>query len=350
VSTDESGNPLVTSGPVGYGPAQFQTAYGLPSGSAGSGQTIGIVDAYDDPTAQQDLARYSTTFGLPQLATCPSANPCFKKVNQTGGTSLPKSNSGWALEISLDVQIAHAACPNCNILLVEANSNSFTNLLTAEDYATSHATVVSNSWGGSEGSSETGYDSHFKNTGVPITFSSGDSGYGVEYPAASQYVTAVGGTTLTLNTNNARASETAWSGAGSGCSAYEAKPSWQKDTGCTTHRTVADVAADADPNTGAAIYDSTKYCSLFGFFNCTTGWYQVGGTSLASPLVASVYALAGNAGGQNIFGSLPYAHAGSLYDVTSGSNGSCNGSYLCTAGTGYDGPTGLGTPNGNGGF
>src|SRR5215471_303596 len=116
VSTDASGTPLVTSGPVGYGPAQFQTAYGLPSGSAGSGQTIGIVDAYDDPTAQQDLAKYSTTFALPQLATCPSANPCFKKVNQTGGTSLPKSNSGWALEISLDVQIAHAACPNCNIL------------------------------------------------------------------------------------------------------------------------------------------------------------------------------------------------------------------------------------------
>jgi subtilase family serine protease len=329
---------------------QFQTAYSLPSATAGAGQTIGIVDAYDDPTAQTDLTKYSTTFGLPQLASCPSANPCFKKVNQTGGTSYPKSDGGWALEISLDVQIAHAACPNCSILLVEASSNSFANLLTAEDYATSHATVVSNSWGGNEGSSETGYDSHFKSTSVPITFSSGDSGYGVEYPAASPYVTAVGGTTLTLNADNSRSNEAAWSGAGSGCSAYEAKPTWQTDTAGCKQRTVADVSADADPNSGAAVYDSTKYCALFGHALCSTGWYQVGGTSLASPLIASVYALAGNAGGQNIFGSLPYANAGKLFDVTSGSNGSCSGSYLCTAGANYDGPTGLGTPKGTDGF
>jgi len=221
VVTDAGGTPLASSGPVGYGPAQFQTAYGLPSASAGSGQTIGIVDAYDDPTAEKDLGTYGSTFGLPA---CTTANGCFKKVNQTGGTTYPKKNGGWALEISLDVQIAHAVCPNCKILLVEASSNSFTNLLTAEDYATSHANVVSNSWGGGESSSETGYDSHFNRPGVPITVSSGDNGYGVEYPAASQYVTAVGGTTLNLNANNTRSSETAWSGAGSGCSAYEAKP------------------------------------------------------------------------------------------------------------------------------
>jgi subtilase family serine protease len=271
-------------------------------------------------------------------------------VNQTGGTSYPAKNGGWALEISLDIEIAHAACPLCKILLVEASSNSFANLMAAEDYAAAHATVVSNSWGGSESSSETGYDSHLNHPGVPITVSSGDNGYGVEWPAASQYVTAVGGTTLKLNANNTRASETVWSGSGSGCSAYEPKPTWQHDAGCSTHRTVADVAADADPNTGAAVYDSTPYCT-FLWFGCSTGWYQVGGTSLASPIIAAVYALAGNGKNTN-YGSYPYTSApvGSLYDVTSGSNGNCGGSYLCTAGTGYDGPTGLGSPNGIGGF
>ena len=183
---------------------------------------------------------------------------------------------------------------------------------------------------------------------MPITVSSGDIGYGVEYPAASPYVTAVGGTTLKVNADNSRSGETAWSGAGSGCSAYEAKPSWQHDAACA-RRTVADVSADADPNTGAAVYDSTKYCQFFGRFNCTTGWYQVGGTSLAAPLIAAVYALAGN-GSATTYGSYPYGQTTSLYDVVSGSNGSCGGSYLCTAMPGYDGPTGLGAPSGVGGF
>jgi hypothetical protein len=337
VGTSAGGKPLAASGPVGYGPAQFRTAYSLPSLTKGIGQTIGIVDAYDDPTAEHDLATYDAAFGLPA---CTTANGCFTKVNQTGGSAYPPANGGWALEISLDVQIAHAACPNCKILLVEANSNSFSNLLTAEDYATSHATVVSNSWGGPESSSEKGYDSHF-NRSVPIMFSSGDSGYGVEYPASSPYVIAVGGTTLKLTTTNTRASETAWSGSGSGCSAYEPKPPWQHDTGCS-RRTVADMSADADPNTGAAVYDSTHYCAPAG---CGTGWYQVGGTSLAAPLAASTYALAGFNATTTYYGSVLYANVGSfLYDVVSGSNGSCGGSYLCTARTGYDGPTGLGTP------
>lgn len=337
VATTASGKPLASSGPVGYGPAQFRTAYSLPSSTKGVGQTIGIVDAYDDPTAEHDLATYSAAFGLPA---CTTANGCFTKVNQTGGSAYPLANGGWALEISLDVQIAHAACPNCKILLVEANSNSFSNLLIAEDYATSHATVVSNSWDGRESSTEQGYDSHF-NRSVPITFASGDSGYGVEYPASSPYVLAVGGTTLKLTAANTRASETAWSGSGSGCSAYEPKPAWQHDTGCS-RRTVADISADADPNTGAAVYDSTRYCTPLG---CSTGWYQVGGTSLASPLVASTYVLAGFSGATTYYGSLLYANVSSfLYDVVSGSNGSCGGSYLCTAGKGYDGPTGLGTP------
>ncbi len=259
-------------------------------------------------------------------------------MNQSGGTSYPRANSGWALEIALDVETAHGICPACKILLVEASSASMSNLGAAENEAIAlGATVVSNSWGGGEYSSETTDDSrYFNHPGVAITVSSGDGGYGVEYPAASRYVTAVGGTTLNLN-GTSWASETTWSGAGSGCSSYEPKPAWQTDTGCS-RRTVADVSADADPNTGAAVYDGTAYSGQ-------SGWFQVGGTSLAAPLVAAVYALTGTASSVNA-GSTPYAHAGSLHDVTSGSNGSCGGSYLCTAKPGYDGPTGLGTPNG----
>jgi subtilase family serine protease len=336
VITDARGIPNASASPSGYGPTQFRTGYNL-TATGSSGTTIGIVDAYDDPNIESDLGVYSTQFNLPA---CTTANGCFKKVNQTGGTSYPAKNAGWALEISLDVEIAHAICPNCHILLVEATTNSFANLLTAEDYAVGHATIVSNSWGGGESSSETSNDSHF-HIGVPITFSSGDGGYGVEYPAASQNVTAVGGTTLNLNSDNSYKSESVWSGAGSGCSAYEPKPSWQKDLGCI-RRTVADVAADADPNTGAAVYDTVRDQGR-------SGWFQVGGTSLASPLIAAVYALAGNAG-TTVDGSYPYAHASSLHDVTSGSNGSCGGSYLCTGVVGYDGPTGNGTPNGTTAF
>jgi subtilase family serine protease len=339
VTTDKNGNPNAGSLPAGYGPAQFRGGYNL-TATGSSSTTIGIVDAYDDPNIESDLAVYSSQFGLPA---CTTANGCFQKVNQTGGTSYPRKDAGWALEISLDVEIAHAICPNCKILLVEASSNSFANLLAAEDYAASHATIVSNSWGGSEFSGETGsaYDNHFNHIGLPITFSSGDGGYGVEYPAASQYVTAVGGTTLNLNTNNTYLSESVWSGAGSGCSAYEPKPTWQKDTGCL-RRTVADVAADADPNTGAAVYDTVRYQGR-------SGWFQVGGTSLSSPLIAAVYALVGNAT-STVDGSYPYAHTSALHDVTTGSNGSCGGSYLCTGVSGYDGPTGNGTPDGTGAF
>ena len=341
VITDQRGNPNVTPAvvPGSKGPVQFRTAYALPSTTNGKGQTIGIVDAFNDPNIESDLGVYDKNFGLPA---CTTGNGCFKKVNQTGGTKYPPTNSGWALEISLDVEIAHAACPNCKILLVEANSNSFSNLLAAEDYAISHSTVVSNSWGGGEFSGEISFDSHFNHVGHPITFSAGDSGYGVEYPASSQYVTAVGGTTLVLNSNNTYQSESVWSGSGSGCSAYEPKPTWQKDSGCI-RRTSADVAADADPATGAAVYDSVPMSGS------KPGWFKVGGTSLASPLIASAYALAGN-GASTVDGSYPYSHSSSLHDVTAGSNGKCGGSYLCTGKTGYDGPTGKGTPKGVGGF
>ncbi len=340
VRLDENLAPFATTAPSGYGPADLQAAYLLDSAAAGSGQTVAIVDAFDDPNVESDLAVYRSTFGLPP---CTTANGCFKKVNQNGGTQYPRPDRGWALEISLDVQMASAICPNCNILLVEAKSNSLANLAAAVDTAVRlGGTVESNSYGASEFSSETSYESHFNHPGVPITVSSGDGGYGVEYPAASQYVTAVGGTTLSRASNSRGWTETAWTGAGSGCSSFIPKPSWQTDPGCP-NRTVADVSADADPNTGVAVYDTFR-------FQGRSGWFVVGGTSVSAPVIASVYALAGNAGTIS-YGSFPYSHTSSLFDVVAGSNGSCGSiAYLCTAGVGYDGPTGLGTPDGSAGF
>ncbi len=321
--------------PAGYGPADLRSAYNLSSAS-GSGQTVAIVDAYDDPRAESDLGVYRRQFGL---TACTTANGCFRKVNQSGGTRYPRANSGWAQEISLDLDMVSAACPNCKILLVEASSAALTDLGTAVNQAARmKATVISNSYGGSESSSDLSYDkTYFDHPGVAITASSGDNGFGVEYPAASPNVTAVGGTSLSRSASPRGFGETVWSGAGSGCSAYDPKPTVQTDAACS-RRTVADVAAVADPNTGVAVYDS------YG----SSGWLVFGGTSVAAPLIASVYALAGNAGSTNA--SYPYSHSGSLFDVTSGSNGSCGGSYLCTGGTGFDGPTGLGTPNGVGAF
>ncbi|MFL6240450.1 MAG: peptidase S8 [Actinomycetes bacterium] len=337
------GQPYAATSPTGYGAADIRSAYGLSSLSSG-GRTVAIVDAYDDKTAESDLATYRSTNGL---APCTTANGCFKKLNQNGVQgSYPSNNVGWATEISLDLDAVSAACPDCHITLVEATSNSNVNLYAAEDTAARQPGVVaiSNSYGGSESSSETSSDSHFNHPGIAITVSSGDSGYGVEYPAASRYVTAVGGTSLNRSGGTRGWSETTWSGAGSGCSAYEAKQSWQTDSGCA-RRTVADVAAVADPNTGLGVYDTN--CNFLGQVqgSCFSGWATVGGTSLSSPLIASVYALAGNTASIT-YGSYPYAHTSGLNDVTSGSNGSCSGSYLCTAKTGYDGPTGLGTPNG----
>jgi subtilase family serine protease len=327
------GNATASS-PSGYGPADLQSAYALPSATAGSGQTVAIVDAFDDPTAEQDLAQYRSFYGL---SACTTANGCFRKVNQTGGTlPMPPPNPDWSLEISLDLDMVSAVCPNCHILLVETNTNLDSDLYIAEDTAARlGANAISNSWGGSEYSGETADDTHFNHPGVAITASSGDSGFGVEYPAASRYLTAVGGTSLTRNSSSRGWTESAWSGAGSGCSAYEAKPSWQTDTGCS-RRTVADVSAVADPNTGVAV--------LMGGL-----WFTVGGTSASSPIIASVYALAGNASTVNA-GSYPYSHTGGLFDVTTGSNGTCSPGYLCTGQAGYDGPTGLGTPNGASGF
>ena len=337
--------PGSASSPAGYGPADLRSAYNLPSTTAGSGQTVAIVDAYNDPYAESDLGVYRSHFGLPA---CTTANGCFKKVNQSGGTRYPTSNASWSEEISLDLDMVSAVCPNCHILLVEASSASYANLGTAvNEAARLGASVISNSYGGGESSSDASYDSaYYNHPGIVITASSGDSGYGVEYPAASQYVTAVGGTTLTPAANARGWTESAWGSAGSGCSAYDTQPSWQAGVAniasSCSRRAEADVSADADPNTGVAVYDSYAYQGY-------KGWLVFGGTSVAAPIIASVYALAGNA--QSVtYGSFPYGSTASLNDVTSGSNGSCGGSDLCTAGGGWDGPTGLGSPNGTAAF
>jgi hypothetical protein len=334
---------VAAAAPSGLSPANLHSAYNLPS-TGGSGLTVAVVDAYNDPNAESDLATYRSQYGL---SACTKANGCFKQVSQTGSTtSLPTNDTGWAGEEALDLDMVSAVCPNCNITLVEANSANDTDLGIAENEAVSlGAKFVSNSWGGSESSSQTSEDtSYFKHPGVAITVSSGDSAYGAEYPATSQYVTAVGGTALSTSSNSRGWTESVWKtssteGTGSGCSAYDPKPSWQTDTGCSK-RMEADVSAVADPATGVAVYDT------YG----GSGWAVYGGTSASAPIIAGVYALAGTPASSDYPAKYPYSHTGNLYDVTSGSNGSCSTSYFCTATTGYDGPTGWGTPNGTTAF
>jgi subtilase family serine protease len=334
VLIDADGQPVPNATPAGLGPAQLRDAYKITSAGSSS-VTIAIVDAFGYPNAETDLATYRSTFGLPA---CTTANGCFRKVDQRGGTSFPRLDVGWEQETALDLDMASAICPGCKILLVEGDTNSFANLAAAVNTAASlGAHVISNSYGGGEAgtaSSEAAYN----HPGVAVTASSGDSGFGVEFPASSPHVVAVGGTSLRTAATARGWTETAWSGAGSGCSTVYAKPSWQHDTGCAL-RTVADVSAVADPNTGVAVFGpSSRSKSTFLVF---------GGTSVAAPLIGAVYA---NNGGAVTSGSDPYAHTSALFDVAGGSNGSCSGSYLCTAVTGYDGPTGLGTPNGTTAF
>lgn len=316
-----------TGGSAPYGPANFHSAYNLPTTASGT-PTVAIVDAYNDPHANSDLAVYRSTYGLPA---CTTSNGCLKIVNQTGGTSLPRNNASWAVEESLDLDMVSAICENCHILLVETSSASFTNLGTGVNTAAKTAGVVaiSNSYGGSESSGEASTcSSYYQHSYVAITASSGDSGLGVEVPAACPYVTGVGGTTL-----NSNGTETAWNtssteGAGGGCSAYIAIPSWQSSsvTGCS-RKAVADVSADADPNTGADIYDTYSQ----------SGWLEVGGTSEASPIIAGVYALAGNVASTQWPAALPWQNysSGCLFEV---------------GGARYNYQTGLGSPNGTGCF
>ncbi len=340
-----------TTGIAGYDPQDLQAAYKLTSASAtrGAGITVAVVDAYDNPNAATDLAIYRSKFGLPALSPCPSnSGPCFKKVNQFGEEgNYPAPNAGWAGEIALDIDMVSAICPNCNILLVEAISADLEHLGTGVDTAVRlGANAISNSYGAGEWNpvgNNPAFDAHWKHSGVAITASTGDSGYGVQFPAVSSNLIAVGGTNLTRSTNIRQWTESAWSGAGSGCSAYTAKPSWQKDKSCT-RRTVADVSAVADPNNGVATYNTYS----------SSGWQVLGGTSVSAPIIASVFALAGNTG---IINNASYLYANNtstnFWDVTGGKNGNCgtrNSLYLCSGMSGYDGPTGLGTPNGIGGF
>ena len=336
-----SSGPGLASAPSasgGYGPADLRSAYRLPSATGGAGRTVAVVAAYDHPAAEADLARYRAWFGLPS---CTADSGCFRKVDQRGGSALPPPQAGWAQEISLDVDMVSAVCPRCRILLVEADSGSLADLAAAVSRAAAMgAEVISNSYGTPESPDASRFDAAYDHPGHVLTAAAGDSGYGPYFPASSQYVTAVGGTRLTRTSGGRGWSESVWRGSGSGCSKLFPKPSWQSDRGCAK-RTVADVSAVADPATGVAVYHT---------YGVRGGpWRKAGGTSVAAPIVAAAYALAGNAASVR-YGSFPYAHAGSLNDVTAGANGSCGGSYLCTAEPGYDGPSGLGTPNGSGAF
>jgi N-acetylneuraminic acid mutarotase len=329
---------LAGAAPDGYGPTDIRSAYNLPA-TGGDGMTVAIVDAFDDPTAEEDLAAYRAQYGLPA---CTTANGCFRKISQRGDTDYPQTDPSWAVEMSLDLDAVSAACPNCRLLLVEADDNSTVNLGVAVDQSVAQgAPIVSNSYGGSEDPSQLDIDAqYFDHPGTTIVASSGDSRYGAQYPAASQYVTSVGGTSLTRDPGSSRGwTESVWDshggGPGSGCSQFDPKPAWQNDTGCSM-RAIADVSAVADPDTGLAVFDSFQQ----------PGWMTVGGTSLAAPVIAGVYALAGRAGSGDIPASYAYEQSDALNDVTQGANGTCSPAYLCTAGPGYDGPTGLGTPNG----
>jgi Putative Ig domain/Ricin-type beta-trefoil lectin domain/Subtilase family len=351
-----------------YGPADLQSAYNLTSAAAGrgSGETVAVVDAYNDPRAAADLAVYRSQWHLPACDHATGAG-CVTVVNEHGAADrLPPADptGGWETEESLDMDMVSAICPNCHILLVEANSASTTDLGTAEDTAVRlGAKFISDSWGGGGSAADNAY---FDHPGVAITAAAGDYGYGTSYPASAQFVTSVGGTTLVPAPHTARGwQESAWNltggfpeGTGSGCATdpdASAKPAWQTvddnaATGCL-NRTDNDVSAVADPNTPVWFYDSYPYLGQ------KPDWSPVGGTSVASPIVAAVYALAGTPQHGTYPGSYLYqaGHAAHLYPVTSGFDGYCKPAYLCNAaddypGTSYNGPAGWGTPDGTAAF
>lgn len=391
VSAAQAGRPGVqpfalrtgasAAGPAGgLTPAQLSSAYGYDPTVGGSGQTVAIVDAFDDPAIAHDLEEFDAQYGLPP---CNEANGCFRKVGQTGRTSsLPSADTtGWSVEVSLDVEAVRAACRNCKILLVEAENTLFTNLAASENEAVAlGATEVSNSYGGGEArapAAESGYN----HPGVVITAATGDGGYDSwaqgqlerpNMPAALPTVVAVGGTSLRLNGSDARASETVWERSGGGCSVFFAAEPWQLNapgypaTGCGGKRLAADVAAVADPLTGFDIYDSYDCGPECEEFRDGANWLTIGGTSLSTPLISGLYALAGGSGGVSYPSATLYAHLGSgaLFDVTEGGNGfcdehgeacginelfgellDCEGTTACNAAPGYDGPSGVGTPN-----
>ena len=330
-----------------YNPSQLRHAYGFDQvTNQGSGQVIGIVDAYDDPSIESDLGVFNRQFGLP---VCSSSNGCFRKVYANGRK--PATNANWGIEIALDVEWAHAIAPQAKIVLVESATNSLADLLTAVDVAVRNgASVVSMSWTAGEFSGELRLDNHFVTTGVTFLAASGDTGTGVAYPAASPYVVGVGGTTLHLDGNGNYQSETAWSGSGGGLSVYEHQPLFQAQFGIGANprgvRGAPDVSYNANPGTGYAVYDS------FGFSGAS-GWFQVGGTSAGTPQWAALVAIVNSMRVATRKGHLSSTN-NSLYvlakknlstefnSVTQGTNGSCG--VWCTAAPGYDYVTGLGSP------
>ena len=321
--------------PDGFSAAQLRAAY-FATATGSQSTIVAIVDAYGYTNAEADLAVYRSTNALPA---CTSANSCFGKYNESGNQNVyPKQDVGWAQETALDLDMVSAMCPNCKIILIEANSSGFSDLAAAVNTAVRMgAHVVSNSYGGNERGTQS-YESAYNHFGVAITVSSGDSGYGVQFPASSPHVIAVGGTSLSPAFNIRGWTERAWTSAGSGCSNLYPKPTWQKDPLCSK-RMVADVSAVADPNTGVAVYGPITAT--------TSGWQVYGGTSVAAPLIGGIY---GANGAAVNYGSTPYVYKTQLFDVTTGANGSCGRTYFCTAGAGYDGPTGLGTPYGASAF
>ncbi len=334
-------------GPSGIFPAKMRVAYGFNAiANGGAGQTIAIVDAYDDPNVEMDLGTFDTEFHLPA---CTTANGCFKKVFQTG-TTPPADTSGiWSNEIAIDTQWAHAIAPGAKIILVEANSESNRDLFASVSVAVQNgASVVSMSWSGPESSTETSADSFFESAHVTFVAATGDDGHGARYPAASPFVVAVGGTSLTVNKpSGSWVAETAWSGSGGGQSRYETEPGYQTGVQTSGKRGVPDVAYDGDMNTGVPAYNSYA-CGV----GCVTGWATWGGTSIGTPQWAALFAIA-NAGrraagktrlAQPQFDLYPVAE-GDYHDIVSGTNGSCGA--LCTAVVGYDYVTGLGSPKAN---
>ncbi len=341
----------LTSPPISaFQPAQIRHAYGFDLVSnQGAGQTLALVDAYDDPNAESDLAVFSQQFKLPVAST---SNGFFRKVYATGHK--PAANANWSVEISLDVEWAHAIAPRATIILVEAASNNLSDLLKGVDVAVRNgATVVSMSWDSGEFSGEPNWDNHFVANGVTFLAASGDAGTGVTYPAASPDVLGVGGTSLTLSPNGNYLSETAWSGSGGGLSAYEHQPLYQAQfvipDDSRGARGVPDVSYHANPGTGYAVYDSVAISGA-------SGWFQIGGTSAATPQWAAVVAIANStrlglrkanlSSADSALYSLAKANMNSdFHSVTQGENGSCGA--VCDALAGYDFVTGLGTPRVN---
>ena len=353
------GKPRLSSTkPTGLPPSAIASVYNLSglssSSTAGTGQIIAIVDAYHDPHALSDLNTFNAQYGYPALSTCTSltqSGPCFEQADPQG---TPRTNSGWVLEESLDIEWAHAEAPGAKIVLVEAASNSNSNLFGAVSYANSlGATEVSMSWGGGESSGETSFDADMTHAGTFYTASAGDSGHGAEYPAASPNVIAVGGTTLNGCSGTSCSgftSETTWSSSGGGISSVEAIPGYQSGysgpvSGASTisaltgaKRGIPDVSFDANPSTGVSVYDSTSYQGQ-------SGWFTLGGTSVGAPNWAGVLAAGKAAGSTALEGDSAIYSGGyktNLRDITSGTNGTCGTD--CTAGTGYDLVTGLGSP------